>query len=105
MLICDCSSDVCSSDLGISAMEFAQGNALLIKQDFAIFPFYGEAIGAAEFPEATAGDKELFPFFPKLGRASCRERVCQDVYISVAAVSLKQYKTTDLEALDNSSND
>src|SRR3546814_15912381 len=74
MRISDWSSDVCSSDLtsdyndGISAMEFEQGNAFLIKQDFDIFPFYGEAIGAAEFPEATAGDKDLFPFFTMRSR-------------------------------------
>src|SRR3546814_18476069 len=30
----------------------------------------------------------------QIGRASCRERVCQYVYISVVAVSLKTNKTT-----------
>src|SRR3546814_12969529 len=30
---------------------------------------------------------------PKIGRATCRERVCQYVYISVVAVSLKKKKT------------
>src|SRR3546814_13020907 len=29
---------------------------------------------------------------PKIGRASCRERVCQYEYISVAAVSLKKHQ-------------
>src|SRR3546814_18402027 len=32
----------------------------------------------------------------KIGRASCRERVCQYVYISVVAVSLKQKIHTNL---------
>src|SRR3546814_13213534 len=31
--------------------------------------------------------------FPQIGRASCRERVCQYVSISVVAVSLKKKKT------------
>src|SRR3546814_19705202 len=30
------------------------------------------------------------PLRPEIGRASCRERVCQYVYISVVAVSLKK---------------
>src|SRR3546814_18013564 len=31
----------------------------------------------------------------KIGRASCRERVCQYVYISVVTASLKKKKKTD----------
>src|SRR3546814_12581107 len=31
----------------------------------------------------------------EIGRASCRERVCQDVSISVVAVSLKKNKSRD----------
>src|SRR3546814_17516816 len=31
--------------------------------------------------------------FEEIGRASCRERVCQYVWISVVAVSLKKQKT------------
>src|SRR3546814_12228335 len=31
----------------------------------------------------------------QIGRASCRERVCQYVYISLVAVSLKKKKTTN----------
>src|SRR3546814_20309740 len=34
---------------------------------------------------------------PELGRASCRERWCQYVYISVVAVSLKKKHTTTHE--------
>src|SRR3546814_4104547 len=36
----------------------------------------------------------LSAFRDDIGRASCRERVCQYVYISVVAVSLKKKKTT-----------
>src|SRR3546814_21122548 len=31
---------------------------------------------------------------PEIGRASCRDRVCQDVWISVVAVSLKKTQIT-----------
>src|SRR3546814_507880 len=36
---------------------------------------------------------EIFAPRFEIGRASCRERVCQYVYISVVAVSLKKTKT------------
>src|SRR3546814_13326472 len=41
--------------------------------------------------------RRYLAFYPigllqSIGRASCRERVCQSVYISVVAVSLKQTK-------------
>src|SRR3546814_15945296 len=35
----------------------------------------------------------------EIGRASCRERVCQYVYISVVAVSLKKKKTSKQQAV------
>src|SRR3546814_20766842 len=38
---------------------------------------------------------------PEIGRASCRERVCQYVSISVVAVSLKKKKTTRAILEDN----
>src|SRR3546814_12873889 len=37
----------------------------------------------------------IFPQVRQIGRASCRERVCQYVYISVVAVSLKKKLNTD----------
>src|SRR3546814_13225637 len=39
--------------------------------------------------EAAAG-RSLHVLFPKIGRASCRERVCQYVWVSVVALSLKK---------------
>src|SRR3546814_11264592 len=37
----------------------------------------------------------------QIGRASCRERVCQYVYISVVAVSLKKKKTKKISQQTN----
>src|SRR3546814_18546538 len=46
---------------------------------------YGLDIGS--FPQPEGGNSQPAGF-NKIGRASCRERVCQYVYISVFAVSL-----------------
>src|SRR3546814_16093570 len=81
MRISDWSSDVCSSDLPTSS---ASRNA-------------GWAMGRAG-PCASrhrTGDHAALPrgshrLGREIGRASCRERVCQYVYISVVAVSLKK---------------
>src|SRR3546814_17967958 len=50
----------------------------------------GAELGAAE-PEIGQAEQDVGPVW-SIGRASCRERVCQYVSISVVAVSLK--KTT-----------
>src|SRR3546814_10928058 len=44
----------------------------------------------SELPAAVAAAS---PRIEELGRASCRDRGCQDVYVSVVAVSLKKKKT------------
>src|SRR3546814_7477581 len=80
MRISDWSSDVCSSDLG--------------------FPFFN-----CFFPFVYPWHHLFFavsttPFFfrhEQIGRASCRERVCQYVSISVVAVSLKKTLRFDNE--------
>src|SRR3546814_14230571 len=41
----------------------------------------------------------------KIGRASCRERVCQYVLISVVAVSLKKYKKISDNIISNKIHD
>src|SRR3546814_17485789 len=45
-------------------------------------------------------DFPLVPPMPKIGRASCRERVCQYVSIEVVAVYLKK-KTDNNQYIDN----
>src|SRR3546814_19775242 len=51
-------------------------------------------VAAALLIAGTAGfaDNVVDVAIPQIGRASCRERVCQSVYISVVAVSLKKKK-------------
>src|SRR3546814_12541645 len=79
MRISDWSSDVCSSDLhqADSTNGPPQVRAALSQPD----PAQGHCVGLA------VGGRRLCR--PEIGRASCRERVCQYVYISVVAVPLK----------------
>src|SRR3546814_13039922 len=83
MRISDWSSDVCSSDLVIDAYR-SPGTAPNVEHLFPSPPATAMARWASDRLEAvgTTGSE--------IGRASCRERVCQYVSISVVAVSLKQ---------------
>src|SRR3546814_15630213 len=104
MRISDWSSDVCSSDLGQARL--LEQRAVHVEPalhrdvgrlghrlhaDGAPAPFCGRdehVAGAAADVEdraALAGDQ--------IGRGSCRERVCPDVYISVVAAALQKNKT------------
>src|SRR3546814_18133316 len=76
MRISDWSSDVCSSDL---APVGALGRAFAGKHADRVF-------AAAPVRIHAAGVRIV----AEIGRASCRERVCQYVSISVVAVSLKK---------------
>src|SRR3546814_13605938 len=81
MRISDWSSDVCSSDLGVRCRARAAGTA-------------SERTGHGT--ERAAGLRLFVGYLAhggpcaEIGRASCRERVCQYVSISVVAVSLKK---------------
>src|SRR3546814_3224471 len=83
--ISDWSSDVCSSDL---AAEIAAALAAVVCRVTvdalgpASWPRHAEAPRGPLHRREVAGDQ--------IGRASCRERVCQYVSISVADVSLKK---------------
>src|SRR3546814_11729967 len=87
MRISDWSSDVCSSDLQKHAVSLRVSASL--REPF--FSFFAPS------------HDSLFVLFTvlqpliQIGRASCRERVCQYVSISVVAVSLK--KTTILTTI------
>src|SRR3546814_15448408 len=80
MRISDWSSDVCSSDL-LSHMP-AEINASEVASVVGMALFLSFA--ATLYPAWRAASLD-----PEIGRASCRERVCQYVSISVVAVSLK----------------
>src|SRR3546814_18198297 len=115
MRISDWSSDVGSSDLTnlCTAIRATQGKGVM-PDGTSRFSYKGQAIfhymGCSTFsnftvlPEiAVAKIREDAPFKTscyigcEIGRASCRERVCQYVYISVVAVSLKKKETTTNE--------
>src|SRR3546814_21096103 len=84
MRLSDWSSDVCSSDLLLQIVAATD----LARQKSAA----ERAIRDEANTKLTAGRQDRF--FHEIGRASCRERVCQSVSISVVAVSLKKKSTT-----------
>src|SRR3546814_16714612 len=88
MRISDWSSDVCSSDLLLDAFarqEADAGAAQGLRIPAAAHPMRGLASPYRE----QQGDRRAHE---QIGRASCRERVCQYVYISVVGVSFKKQK-------------
>src|SRR3546814_9138298 len=94
--ISDWSSDVCSSDLGFT------GSAGLVLQDR---DQAGRAGEAGQPADALRARRDIFVLVlvghrheeaVEIGRASCRERVCQYVELWVVAVSLKK-KTVHTE--------
>src|SRR3546814_17862847 len=98
MRISDWSSDVCSSDLqgGVQRQNYLAPD----ESDRDLTTWRGSVRVSAQL--AAGRDVFLLGFVNrrdhrlsvdrKIGRASCRERVCQYVSISVVAVSLKKQK-------------
>src|SRR3546814_6847968 len=85
MRISDWSSDVCSSDLlglicpaaqGAEA-RWASGIPVLAAPD--LVSLLNHLKGTQQLPEPARGEVELAAPGPEIGRASCRERVCQYV--------------------------
>src|SRR3546814_17651326 len=93
MRISDWSSDVCSSDLrpmGRSAA--APVPAPLVRNRRRAH----QSRRARRGPISDPRQAQVPRVAAEIGRASCRERVCQYVSISVVAVSLKKQTTTDI---------
>src|SRR3546814_15451421 len=102
MRISDWSSDVCSSDLLVVReihRRSARGKHPIFALNCAAIPaglveseFFGHTRGAftgaiSDMPgKIRLADKSTLFLDDKIGRASCRARVCQDDYISVVAV-------------------
>src|SRR3546814_20877980 len=101
MRISDWSSDVCSSDLigheaqqhlrrGLAA-DAAIDDALAEQRRVGGLPHFGDRIADEHQFLRDALERAVRV---EIGRASCRERVCQYVSISVVAVSLKKKNHT-----------
>src|SRR3546814_19420408 len=95
MRISDWSSDVCSSDLQYRVAFEVENVTRNGKPE----PYQTERRGngvrlyiGSEDRLLPGGEHEYAITYRKIGRASCRERVCQYVSISVVAVALKQEK-------------
>src|SRR3546814_16899674 len=103
MRISDWSSDVCSSDLLIEILADALGADVELHVDL------GCGLPLIDGGRARIFERQILHIlrdepdrrtvvlavaqrFGEIGRASCRERVCQYVSISVVAVSLKKKK-------------
>src|SRR3546814_18318104 len=108
MRISDWSSDVCSSDLDPKVVKDTKdlGPQIKIWGNRCIsctrcVRFCDEVVGTGELAMVNRGDHQVadvqpeIPLDNQLGRASCRERVCQYAYISVVAVSLKKKKNRE----------
>src|SRR3546814_5055352 len=101
MRISDWSSDVCSSDLADQRRALDRGGHLAVLDQVGLRGREHELaagdvdLAAAEIDGVEAalhrGDDLLR--LAEIGRASCRESVCQYVEISVVAGSLKKKKT------------
>src|SRR3546814_19631581 len=98
MRISDWSSDVCSSDLVPAwvvsrAQTFSDLRGLVPISCMQLeYSLVQRSIEREHIPLAQAHDIGITAWAPQIGRASCRERVCPYVSISVVAVSLKKKK-------------
>src|SRR3546814_15673532 len=113
MRISDWSSDVCSSDLRADQRDAADAEARgaaarpegaarrpaeLARLDRPLLPGAARAGARQARLGPHAGGLPLARRQRQIGRASCRGRVCQYVYISVVAAALKtkhQYQLTE----------
>src|SRR3546814_18806212 len=110
MRISDWSSDVCSSDLRAVAHDARHGLAnsplenraprhkteLMCPLDHGVTLVADHDGAAVDTLDRFAALRHDIPQsrFLQIGRASCGERVCNDVYISVVCVSFNKQKKT-----------
>src|SRR3546814_19262498 len=106
MRISDWSSDVCSSDLlntvfgGSNAVFTAVGDdkQQIMRWEGAMDDAFDQFEGQYDARRISllCNWRSHEDLVRKIGSASCRERVCQYVQISVASVSLKKNKTKNI---------
>src|SRR3546814_11899472 len=100
MRISDWSSDVCSSDLALARAIVCEPKVILLDEPLAaldaglrrqmqLFLKQTQRRIRTTFVFVTHDQDEAITM-SEIGRASCRERVCQYVYISEVAVSLQK---------------
>src|SRR3546814_13722787 len=94
MRISDWSSDVCSSDLGIWVIPWPRGpgGEAWAASILTLYPLESNGdhpVDSDERPRRRS-TMDARHAASKIGRASCRESVCQYVSITVVAVSLKK---------------
>src|SRR3546814_18274022 len=103
MRISDWSSDVCSSDLDVSAVQGIDGwgscpnslgNLILSEAEDAESRF--PILNISREMTTDGGGAGQWRGAPEIGRASCRERGCQYVSIAVVAVALKKKQTNTI---------
>src|SRR3546814_17132950 len=100
MRISDWSSDVCSSDLSSAATRVASFDTTRNSTSVRLCLGLSHQSLLASSTVLTSGSRTLSLNGPvQIGRASCRERVCQYVEISVVAVSLK--KNNNIESREH----
>src|SRR3546814_13224815 len=103
MRISDWSSDVCSSDLSKVQLSLASSGMFGDTWQLPLNnPFLPDAVrsevcasNAISAADCAAAGTATSPN-DQIGRASCRERVCPYVYISVVAVSLNKQNTNNI---------
>src|SRR3546814_11657577 len=103
MRISDWSSDVCSSDLlmceanGLDAGDTPHLRDAMVDLIKIVEGFFACGVASSVYGQADpSGNFMPEPVFSnEIGRASCRERVCQYVSISVVAVSLKRKQVSE----------
>src|SRR3546814_18364433 len=100
MRISDWSADVCSSDLH-SVLDFTgqqdAGEGLLVTSDYVTLREFAVENPKGDGIKSKGADNIVYYKVRvawtggalKIGRGTCRERVCQEAYISVVAVSLE----------------
>src|SRR3546814_19278299 len=104
MRISDWSSDVCSSDLWLPSNAASSRCGGHRAEPDRAHPCRTRLQGRADRLRPDRNLRHRQPLRRQIGRESCRERVCQYVYISVVAVSLKKKNKTKSSLITNDIN-